>query len=100
MKKICLTVVGLYILLLHAFAQVSIKDTTAYKAKPLALEEVNLVTSYYTQDGNHSPVTGGIGTEKVTDLANMLELKLSSKSCKHDPIPKIRIKQSSLRCNN
>lgn len=76
MKKICLTVVGLYILLMHAFAQVSIKDTAAYKVKPLALEEVNLVTSYYSQDGNHSPITGGIGTEKVTDLANMLELKL------------------------
>ena len=76
MKKICLTVVGLYILLLHAFAQISTKDTAAYKSKPLALEEVNLVTSYYSQDGNHSPITGGIGSEKVTDLANMLELKL------------------------
>ncbi len=76
MKKICLTVVGLYILLMHAFAQVTTKDTSEYKTKPLAIEEINLVTSYYSQDGNHSPVTGGIGSEKVTDLANMLELKL------------------------
>jgi hypothetical protein len=76
MKKICLTVVGLYILLLHAFSQVIEKDTAAYKAKPLKIEEINLVSSYYNQDGNHSAILGGIGTEKVTDLANMFELKL------------------------
>jgi hypothetical protein len=76
MKKICLTIVGLYLLFLHAFAQ-STKDTTIYQSKKLGIEEVNLVSSLYGQDGNHSAVTGGIGTEKVTDFANGLELKLS-----------------------
>src|SRR5471030_2251942 len=75
MKKICLTLVGIYILLLHAFSQVSQKDTSAYKIRPLKLDEVNLVSSYYTQDGHHSAVTGGIGTEKVTDLSNGLDVK-------------------------
>jgi len=74
MRKICLTVIGLYILLLHAFAQTT-KDSSEYKPKPLRVDEVNLVSSYYTQDGNHSAVTGGIGTEKVTDLSNVIELK-------------------------
>src|SRR5215831_18363757 len=75
MKKICLSVVGLYISFLQLYAQ-STKDTTVYQPKKLAIEEVNLVSSLYGQDGNHSAVTGGIGTEKVTDFANGLELKL------------------------
>lgn len=74
MKKICLTIIGLYIILLHAFSQTT-NDSSAYKSKPLHVDEVNLVSSYYKQDGNHSPVTGGIGTEKVTDLSNVIELK-------------------------
>ena len=74
MKKICLTVIGLYILLLHAFAQ-STYDSSEFKSKPLRVDEINLVSSYYTQDGNHSAVTGGIGTEKVTDFSNGFELK-------------------------
>lgn len=76
MKKISLTVIGLYLFFLHSFAQVSEHYNTSFKSKKLKLEEVNLVTSYYTQDGNHSAVTGGIGTEKLNDFANLLELKL------------------------
>src|SRR5207237_5705745 len=75
MKKISLTVIGLYLLFVHLFAQ-STKDTTVYQPKKLAVDEVNLVSSLYGQDGDHSAVTGGIGTEKVTDLSNGLELKL------------------------
>ncbi len=76
MKKISLTVIGLYLFFLHSFGQISEQFNTSFKLKKLKLEEINLVTSYYSQDGNHSAVTGGIGTEKVTDFANMLELKL------------------------
>jgi Protein of unknown function (DUF3570) len=75
MKKICLTVVGMYLLMLHAYAQFTQKDSAQYKSKPLKIEEVNLVSSYYTQQGNHSAVTGGIGTEQVTDFANGLDVK-------------------------
>jgi hypothetical protein len=74
MRKICLTVVGMYFMLLHAFSQVT-KDTTTFKPRKLQLDEVNLVSSYYTQQGDHSAIQGGIGSEKVTDLANGLELK-------------------------
>lgn len=86
MKKICLTVVGLYLLLLNAFSQAVSKDslkqaakeeTIEYVDKPLRLEETNIVSSYYHQDGNHSAVTGGIGTEKVTDLSNGIDLKFT-----------------------
>lgn len=75
MRKICLTVVGLYLMMLHAFSQYTLKDTATYTAKPLTVEEINLTSSYYQQDGNHSAITGGTGTEKVSDLANMLEVK-------------------------
>lgn len=34
--------------------------------------EINFLFNYYEQDGNHSPVTGGIGTEKLTNMAPML----------------------------
>lgn len=77
MKKICLTLVGIYMMMLHAFAQYNQdKDTSFYISKPLKVNEINLVSSYYKQDGDHSAVTGGIGTEKVTDLANGLDVKL------------------------
>ena len=74
MKKICLTVIGLYLVLLHAFGQTT-TDSSVYKPKPLKLDEIDLVSSYYTQNGDHSAVTGGIGTEKVTDISNGIDLK-------------------------
>lgn len=88
MKKISLTLIGLYLLFLHGFSQVTEHYTSIFQAKPLRLEEINLVTSYYTQTGSHSAVTGGgdmklnglvikgSGSEQLTDFANMLELKL------------------------
>src|ERR1700722_7886936 len=80
MKRICLTVVGLYLMFLHAFSQGAFsqgiaKDTAAFQPRKLKLDEINLVSSYYTQTGDHSAIRGGIGPENVTDLANGLELK-------------------------
>jgi hypothetical protein len=74
MKKICLTVVGLYFMLLHAFSQVT-GPSGSYRSKRLKLDEIDLVSSYYSQTGDHSAVRGGIGSETATDLANGLELK-------------------------
>ncbi len=76
MKKICLTVVGLYFSLFAAFSQNPNTDTT-YKSRKLTFEEANLVSSYYRQNGNNSAVTGGIGTEKLSDIANVIDIKLN-----------------------
>lgn len=38
--------------------------------------EVDFITSYYEQDGNHSPVTGGIGTEYLTNFAPTISIKV------------------------
>jgi hypothetical protein len=79
MRKICLTVVGIYMMLLHAFSQVSKKDSVAYKPRKLHLDEVNLVSSYYNQTADKSSVMGGRTDSKgigdVTDLANGIDIK-------------------------
>ncbi|HVZ26237.1 MAG TPA: DUF3570 domain-containing protein, partial [Sediminibacterium sp.] len=74
MRKLSLTLVGIVLFFLHAFSQ-SRNPDTIYMPKPLKLDEINLVSSYYAQEGNHSAITGGIGDEHVTDLSNGLELK-------------------------
>lgn len=74
MKKICLIVVGLYIGLFAGFAQTN-ADSSKYRPQELTFEEANIVSSYYHQDGNNSAVTGGIGTERLTDLSNSFDLK-------------------------
>lgn len=66
----------MYIGILSAFSQNTLQDS-AYKNRKLRLEEINFVSGYYHQNGNNSAVTGGIGTEKLTDFANTIELKLS-----------------------
>ncbi|RYD97597.1 MAG: DUF3570 domain-containing protein [Sphingobacteriales bacterium] len=75
MKRIFIT--GLALLgMLRVAAQDTIPaDSTSYKAQKLKLEEINLVSSYYKQDGNNSAVTGGLGTEKLTDISNSIDVK-------------------------
>src|SRR5438045_2702562 len=75
MIKIPFTILGMYLSMV-AFSQTTPADSL-YKSKKLKLDEVNFVSGYYHQDGNNSAVTGGIGTEKLTDFANTIELKLS-----------------------
>lgn len=75
MKKICLTVIGLYFWLLSAFSQSYNVDTSSYKNQRLKLDEVNLVSGYFDQNGDHSAVTGGIGTQKLNDVSNVIELQ-------------------------
>jgi len=75
MKRIFIT--GLALLgLFQAYSQNTTTDSTAYKSKKLKIDEINLVSSYYKQDGNNSAVTGGIGTEELTDMSNTIDVKL------------------------
>lgn len=75
MKYISLGVVSFYLNILNLFGQS--KDSTFYQSRKLKFEEVNFVTSYYHQNGNNSAVTGGIGTEKLSDFANLLDVSFS-----------------------
>lgn len=87
MRKLTLAAIGMYLGILSAFSQTNTgTDSSFYKKKHLSLDEVNFVSGYYQQDGNHSAVTGGIGTELLHDFANTIELKMSkydSKNRKH-----------------
>lgn len=75
MKRIIIT--GFALLgLLRLSAQTTPTDSTGYKSTKLKIEEINLVSSYYKQDGNNSAVTGGVGSEELTDLSNTIDVKL------------------------
>lgn len=74
MKVLSLAVLGMYCSILSAFSQSN--DSSKYKSRKLKIEEVDFISGYYRQDGNTSAVTGGVGTEKLTDLTNTIELKL------------------------
>jgi hypothetical protein len=93
MKKVFLSIVGFSMLCrLSAYSQVkhdsTIKkpnfslytpvgyDTSDYRPRRLRVDEIDLFSSYYNQDGDHSAVTGGIGTEKVTDISTGVNLNL------------------------
>lgn len=94
MKKIYLSILGFALICrFSAYSQVRldsvthkpvtslytpvVPDSSTYKSRPLRIDEINLVSSYYSQDGKHSAITGGIGTEQVTDISNGIELKLA-----------------------
>ncbi len=93
MKKVFLTVVG-FSMLCRFSANAQLKhdstikkanfslytpvgyDTSDYRPRRLRVDEIDIFSSYYKQDGQHSAVTGGNGTEKVTDISNGVNLNL------------------------
>ena len=68
MNKLSITLLFL-ITSIFTFAQV--KDTTGvFKKRVLESTEIDFLSSYYNQDGTHAAVSGGIGSEKLSDLAS------------------------------
>ncbi len=72
MKKIVLTVAAVLLCLNASKAQT---DSTKYRK--LKVDEVNFITSYYHQNGQNSAVTGGIGSERLDDSGNAIDIQLS-----------------------
>jgi len=72
MKKIIISIVALFGIF-NAKAQ---ENTSNEQPKKLTFDEANLVSSYYKQDGNNSAVTGGIGTEKLSDVSNTIDVTM------------------------
>src|SRR5665213_590672 len=78
MRRIPLIIVAFYLQILNSFSQTTVQsDSSAYKDQKLKLQEVNFVSGYYHQNGDHSAVTGGVGTELLHDIANTIDLKFS-----------------------
>ena len=67
--------VGICLLLLTANMQAQHVDTL-YKKRVLEHVEIDFLTSYYSQDGSNASVTGGVGTEELTDLTPTLVISI------------------------
>jgi hypothetical protein len=53
------------------------KDSTVvFKKRVLESAEVDFIASYYDQDGTHSAVSGGIGSEKLDDFATNITVAM------------------------
>ena len=59
-----------------AFSQDNTSDTSTYKKRVLEAAEVEFLSSYYTQKGDNASVTGGIGTEKLSDVTPTIVISL------------------------
>jgi hypothetical protein len=75
MKKISLTVLGMYFTLLAGFSQNSSTGDSTYRTRKLRIEEANIVSSYYQQDGDNATVTGGLGSQKLNDISTSFDVK-------------------------
>ncbi|AUC81538.1 DUF3570 domain-containing protein [Lacinutrix sp. Bg11-31] len=66
------------IILLFSFGSIAAQQdsTLVYKKRVLETTEVDFLTSYYSQDGNNASVTGGIGTEELTDLTGTIVVSM------------------------
>ena len=52
------------------------QDNTLYKKRVLESSEIDLLFSYYDQDGQNAAVTGGEGTEELTDATSTIVLRM------------------------
>ena len=74
MKKI-ITIVCITFSLVAQSQQVQ-DSTVSYKKRVLESAEIDMLLSYYKQDGQHSAVSGGIGSEKLTDIVSNLVVNI------------------------
>jgi hypothetical protein len=69
-------IILLFILLgFNAFSQEGTQGTE-FKKRVLESTEVDFLLSYYNQDGSKSAVSGGIGSEKLTDVATNIVIAM------------------------
>ncbi len=59
----------------HGLAQ-DTNSAQAYKKRVLESAEIDLLSSYYSQDGNNAAVSGGIGDENLTDATGALVISI------------------------
>ena len=64
-------VIGLLASSLASFAQ---RQDSTYKKRKLSTTDVQIIMSYYTQDNDHSAVTGGLGTEDLQVYATQIAI--------------------------
>tara|TARA_R110002167_G_scaffold34533_5_gene110112 strand:- start:2119 stop:3420 length:1302 start_codon:yes stop_codon:yes gene_type:complete len=62
----------MFLVSVQSFAQTD----ASYKKKVLETAEIDLLFSYYGQDGQHAAVTGGSGTEELNDGTSSIILRM------------------------
>ena len=69
---------ALVLITITGFAQDSTphNDASAYKKRVLETIEIDILNSYYVQDGSNAAVTGGIGTEYLDDFATNINISI------------------------
>jgi hypothetical protein len=71
-----INILSLFILITGtAFSQDNSKEPV-FKKRVLESTEVDFLASYYKQDGSRSAVSGGIGSEKLTDIATNIVVSM------------------------
>jgi len=58
------------LLVASVYAQQDQDAVKTYKKRVLETTEVDFLTSYYSQDGDNAAVSGGLGTEELTDFTS------------------------------
>ena len=59
-----------------SYSQTKQDSTKVYKKRVLETTEVDFLTSYYSQDGDNAAVSGGIGTEELTDITGTFVISI------------------------
>jgi hypothetical protein len=75
MRKLIL----IFLAVVFTFRLVSAQEVDSskvFRKRVLESTEVDLLMSLYNQDGVHSPVNGGIGTEKLTDVTPTIVISI------------------------
>jgi len=67
MKINILTLIALFIVVTTVNSQET-DSTSVYKKRVLETTEIDFLSSYYSQDGDNAAVSGGVGTEELTDI--------------------------------
>jgi hypothetical protein len=71
MKRFVIACMFLFPAVLFAQNDTAINTpANTYKKRVLENTEIDILTSFYTQDGKNAAVTGGIGTEKLNDFTS------------------------------
>ncbi|MFT6784008.1 MAG: hypothetical protein ACJA1A_003950 [Saprospiraceae bacterium] len=72
----CLLIISLCCFSLGVIGQDQEDTTKVFKKRVLEAAEIDLLMSIYNQDGIHSAVNGGIGSEKLTDYTPTLVVSI------------------------
>ena len=67
---------SLFFLFAITFVVAVAQEDTAYKTRVLESAEIDMLFSYYGQDGRNAAVTGGVGTEELTDATSALVVRI------------------------